>query len=164
MKISREGVTFKYKGFSIIYRWPLLQTYFFQKRFLVEELGYDSNSLLECLGEIVKPNKPLKSNGHYQKAKKVTGFDTYDLAMLYGSIFFAESCGVVLTDINVIEKSFDFWQKIPIEYKREFLKDAVYLKCNNPKEVERLIDSLPASFCDAQGFVNGGRYLDNLID
>lgn len=162
MKVSREGISIKYHGFTLVYRWPILQTYFFQRRFKVEEIDYDSDSLLDCLSEIVKPNKPMKTNGHYQKAKKVSGFDTYDIALLYASVFFAESCGVVLTDIDVVEKSFDFWQKVPVEHKKEFLKDVVYLKCNNPKEVDRLLESLPESFCTATGFVNGSRHGDNI--
>lgn len=164
MKVSREGISIKYHGFTLIYRWPILQTYFFQRRFKIEELDFDSDSLVDCLAEISKPNKPMKSNGAFQRAKKVSGFDFEDLTKLYSSVFFAESCGVMIFNINVLGKSFDFWQRIPAEHKKEFLKDAVFLKCNNPKEVERLMGSLPFSFCTAHGYVNGEMVYDNYIN
>lgn len=164
MKFSREGINFKFHEFSITYRWPILQTYFFQTRFFIKELSFESDSIFECFAEILRPNKPLKDNGDFLPHKKVQGFNFEDMLIQYGRLYFSSSIGLVIFDIDVSSKPNSFWKVIPNENKKEFLKDAIFLTCSSKKEMERISDSIPNNFGTIIKFLNGNVINENRTD
>lgn len=62
---------------------------------------------------------------------------------------------VVLLDIDVAAKSKLFWDTVPYETKKEFIKDVVILNCRDISRMEQIIGSIDLTFATALGFKNG---------
>lgn len=160
MKITREGITFTYKGIAITYHWPLLQTYFYQARFIIPILKYESNSIFDCFSRI---NELANSDIDFQLLEegKVQGFKYSDIVRMAAYTFFKNKCGIVIHDVNVQAKPAEFWSNVPKSYIKQFLKDVVFITCKTPEEVTDLMYSIPENFGEAIGFSYGVKICDN---
>lgn len=158
MRVDRIGVTFNYRGIPITYHWPLLQTYFYQSRFIIPVLRYESNSIFDCFRKI----NALASEARDFVRHRVFGFRYSDIAELAAYTYFKNRCGILITDVNVQAKPTEFWASIPKEYIRHFLNDVVFITCKTPQEVTDLMYSIPDNFGEAVGFSHGVRICDNI--
>ena len=160
MKINREGIFFKYRGVEIKYNWPILRTYFYQPKYVVTNGDKPFNNLWSLKSYIDNPNTSA-SLAHKDKVK---GVFYEDLIKMIGQTICMDCHCIILTDLNVNSKPASFWENVPRHYRKEFLKDVIFIQCESRKEMDRLMFSLPIDFCHAISFSNGKVIHDNKPD
>lgn len=158
MKVTREGISINYKGVLVRYHWPILQTFFYQSRFIIPTLNYESGSFIACLKRI----NELCSESLEVIRSKVVGFYHTDIINIAAIYYFKDCCGISIQDVNVQAKPTQFWSNLPRDYVRHFLKDVVFITCKTPEEVKDLMYSIPEDFGRAVGYNFGKRICDNI--
>lgn len=68
---------------------------------------------------------------------------------------------LVLEDIDISQKSSNFWSSMPLEDTRKFTKDLVVLRCKNLQETEKLFHSISRGFAKASVYLNGSLIYTN---
>lgn len=158
MRIDSIGITFKYRGIPILYHWPLLQTYFYQSRFIIPLLKFESSSFFKCINKI---KEVLSATDSFVRSR-IYGFRYSDIAGMAACTYFKNKSGILITDVNVQAKPTQFWEAMPKEYIRHFLNDAIFITCKSPEEVSDLMYHIPQEFGDAVGYHYGVRICDNI--
>lgn len=89
------------------------------------------------------------------KSKNIFGLNYEDIIREWVQLNFGSECIVILTDIDVSQKSMDFWDSIPYVKKVVFTKEVVVLKCKDFSQVEQIVNSVERKFASAFGFKAG---------
>lgn len=150
LKINKKGFWFRYKEDNICLNW------FWHKslhKYYSEKLHHNFNSLKDY-------NEYPISNSDV-KHKNILGFDVKDIIEEWVEIKFNKECIVVLMDINISEKSMNFWDEIPYTKKIVFSKEIILLKCKDFRQVYQIIDSVEREFAIALGFKAGNLITSN---
>jgi hypothetical protein len=143
----------KYKGVTIKFQ---LDKPFFS----VPSLTFSSNNPFECLAKI----RSLPADNLTLATPKIKGYRFEDCVKTYAATYFQSSAGVLLLNVNPMGKPASFWSNVPKEYRKEFLKDVVFLNCTSLDEVLSLKRSLPTGFCQSIGYFNGAIVYENHSD
>lgn len=150
LKINKKGFWFEYKEDHICLNW------FWHKplhRYYSEKLHHNFHSL--------KDYREYSVSNSDVKHKNILGFDTRDIIEEWVEYKFSKEYVVVLMDINISEKSMEFWEGIPYTKKIVFSKEIIVLKCKDFRQVSQIIESVEREFAIALGFKAGNLVVSN---
>ncbi len=125
--------------------------------------------LLAFIGFILISYKDIKSirlippishnsNGNTEPCSavdKITGVDIRDLIFSWVNLHAMEGFYLALYDINVENKSANFWLNLPGPKKMILLNEVVVLRCKDKREVRTLQESIDPDFAKTMCFYNG---------
>lgn len=148
MRFSKTGVTFKYHGDQLTWRWPWSRNG--MERYYSTIYTQDFNSLSEYWKHVgVVEEALVKSSG------KLEAYSELEVLSVWVRRLYPTSHVVVLTNLDASAKGISFWSRLPKDQVEHLLKDVIVLRCKDKTEVFRLVDSVEATFADAFGFSFG---------
>lgn len=148
MRLSKEGISYKYYGDVLTWFWPLTR-----------KKGRKYRSL--------STNCYFKSKAEYWKyvgilefctrhpSSKIEAFSWSEVLVIWVRYTFPGQHLVVLTNLNASAKGLSFWSKLPKETINNLLQDVVVLTCKDKNSMFKALDSVPNDFADAFGFSDG---------
>lgn len=159
-KFKREGVTWKYHGDLLLYRWPWLRgrSNGYPSKFKSISFKQDFNSFKDywyLRGKFSE--KP------YTVSNRAQGFSMEALLERWIScdVEFYDKILVVLSDIEVSSRSIDFWKSLGPKEANLFTRDLVILVCKDLDQGFKLVESISKSFANAWLINNGQVLIDN---
>ena len=148
MKISNQGIEFKYYHDVLTWLWPWRRQH--GGKFWSDHFNHSFPNLNSYWMRMGTLDAVLTRFG-----EKVNGHSWIEILCVWVNVTYSMRDVVVLYNVNVSAKGVSFWAKIPREKIEDLMQDVIVLRCKDRAEVFRLISSIPPSFADACGFVAG---------
>lgn len=135
LSFSKKGICFKHSKYHLFFPWA--------NPFNYEVITYAMDGV------------------PYKNSSKLKGFEYPELISEWVSMKYPLRHLIVLSNISIEAKNIQFWAKVPKTDILHFVKDVVILHCKDKSEVLRLVENIPSSFADAQGYSAGISIIHN---
>lgn len=147
MNLNKQGISFPYSGDRLTRLWPWSSA---EGRYYSQEFNKYFNNLKDY----------WKHHGAFYKhdfdrSAKMEGFSYEEVLTQWVRDRYPYDAVVVMTNIDVSERSLSFWARLPKEKIESLTKDIVVLRCNSRAEIIELADSIDSKFADTYAFYAG---------
>jgi hypothetical protein len=147
MNINKQGITYLYSGDRLTLLWPWVPV---EGRYYSQEFNRYFNNLKEY----------WKHHGAFYKydldhTTKMEGFSWGEVMTHWVRDRYPYDAIVVMTNINVSERSLSFWARLPKDKIECMQRDVVILRGNSRSEIMEIAESIDSKFADTFAFYSG---------
>lgn len=146
--LSREGVSFRYRGDVVTRRWPWIKA----ARYSSSLHSCDFNNFSEYWQRLGSMDAALQAS---TTRNKVIGLRMHEVLCEYAKLKFPGELLAVLCDINPHGRDSTFWNRLPKHQAEQLAKDVAIFRCKDRTQMLDITVGTPPGFATVYAIENG---------